>query len=237
MQLTALPLHIALNSSGDTALAFNANAILNPTPPLSVSVQDAKLTLTQAQLTNAQARLDNLKLQSQFNAYWLADRWQLDMQQLSAEIAAITAKDARLNQLTLTSSTSQFSGDAGFTALRLRTDLQLSLDQLNHSAIKPLSWQWQAKLQGDLSKLSLEGNLTNSASLQLSHQVQYAPDNISIDWQLGDMFLLAGNPLSDSLTAWPPLLTALTALVSREVQVSQPDSSPWVTPRLADRLQ
>ena len=206
VQLTALPLHIALNSSGDTALAFNANAILNPTPPLSVSVQDAKLTLTQAQLTNAQARLDNLKLQSQFNAYWLADRWQLDMQQLSAEIAAITAKDARLNQLTLTSSTSQFSGDAGFTALRLRTDLQLSLDQLNHSAIKPLSWQWQAKLQGDLSKLSLEGNLTNSASLQLSHQVQYAPDNISIDWQLGDMFLLAGNPLSDSLTAWPPLL-------------------------------
>ena len=206
VELTALPLQIALSSQGHSKLGFSGHATINPTPPVSVAIQHANLTLAQPQLNVANAKLNGLDLQSRFNAYWLADRWQIDLQQLTADITSISAATARFDKLKLTSSDSKLSGNAAFSQLNLQSDMQLQLDQLNHSAVKPLSWQWQGRINGTQNDFTLTGRLENAAGLVLPHQLNYQPDNVVIDWQLEDMFFLADNPISNTLNAWPALL-------------------------------
>lgn len=206
-QLTALPLSISLNSLGDTALTFSADATLNLTPPFSAAVQNATLALTQQQLSPAAGTVvDTLTLNSRFNAYWLADRWQLDLLNTEAQVAQLKTADIQARDMRLATPSGRFSGDSSFSSVKLQTDLSVSLAELMHAQLKPLSWQWQGKLNGTATALNIDGKLSNSASLGLGHQLQYTPEQTRLNWQLDDTFLLAGNPLSATLTAWPVLL-------------------------------
>lgn len=206
-QLTALPLSVSLISLGDTALSFSADATLNLTPPFSAAVQNATLALTQQQLTPAAGTVaDTLTLNSRFNAYWLADRWQLDLLSTEAQIVQLKTADIQARDIRLAAPSGRFNGDSGFSNVKLQADLNVSLAELMHAQLKPLSWQWQGKLSGTATALNIDGKLSNSASLGLGHQLQYTPEQTRLNWQLDDTFLLAGNPLSATLTAWPVLL-------------------------------
>lgn len=211
-QLTALPLHIQLGTQGVTALNLTADATLNLTPPISAQLRNGKLDISQQQLTPApDIQLDKLQLRSQFNAYWLADSWQLDIQSANADIAQLTAPDTTAQHLSLALTNGRFSGDSAFTNATHSADVKLTLAELKHPALKPLSWQWQAELNGSLSQLNLDARLSNSASLGLTHQLNYhktdpQTETLQLNWQLEDMFLLAGNPLADTVMAWPALL-------------------------------
>ncbi|MBZ9613604.1 intermembrane phospholipid transport protein YdbH family protein [Rheinheimera maricola] len=206
-QLTALPLRIAMSTEGATTLSLSGDATLNLTPPLSAQLRNAKLDIVQQQLTpSADIRLDKLTLSSQFNAYWLADRWQLDLQNGHSTIAKLNAADISAQNINLTLGSSRVSGDKAFTNIQLSSEPKLSLSGLTHSELKPLNWQWQGKLAGTTNALSIDGKLSNSTSLTINHQLRYKPDNTKLSWQLDDMFLLAGNPLAGTITAWPALL-------------------------------
>ncbi|WP_240221718.1 intermembrane phospholipid transport protein YdbH family protein [Rheinheimera hassiensis] len=206
-QLNALPLQIALTSEGKTALGLTGNAILNLTPPMSAQLQQARLSLKQQLFNPApDTKLGEVQLNSEFNAYWLADSWQLDVQQLTADIATLSAPSISGRNIKLSISPGQFSGDSRFNQVKLHSDIKLSASELAHPQLKPQSWQWQSKLSGELNNLVLDGHISNAASLGLTHQLTYQHDKLKLNWQLDDMFLLAGNPLAATLTAWPALL-------------------------------
>ncbi len=215
-QLTALPLHIALQSEGNSALSINTDVMLNLTPPISAQLQQAGLTLKQQQLTPAaDTRLAGIELNSKFTAYWLADSWQLDVHHLDTRIATLTAPDTQAHDLQLTVAAGRFSGDSSFSRIKLKSDITLHVNQLTHPQLTSQSWQGQGTLNGDLGSgeltaLALAGRLGNAASLGLAYQLHYQsgqqPDTLQLNWQLDDMFLLAGNPLAATLSAWPQLL-------------------------------
>uniref|UniRef100_UPI0040474BBC intermembrane phospholipid transport protein YdbH family protein n=1 Tax=Rheinheimera sp. TaxID=1869214 RepID=UPI0040474BBC len=206
-QLTALPLQLALRTEGSTTLSLTGAATVNLTPPLSAQLRHGNLELSQAQLTpGSDSQLTNLTLQSQFNAYWLADSWQLDLQTANASIAKLNTADITAHNISLHLDRSRFNGDKAFTDIQLSAEPKISLSQLTHSTLNPLDWQWQAKVSGNLARLELDGRLTNSASLGINHQLHYTADNTQLNWQLEDIFLLAGNPLSATLVSWPALL-------------------------------
>jgi hypothetical protein len=206
-QLTAVPLRITLSSEGKSKLDLSADATLNLTPPISAILRHGKLSLAQQHLVPAaQIKLEQLQLNSSFNAYWLSDSWQLDLADTRGSLRQLSLPQTQVKDITLTLAPSQFRGDSAFTTLQLNTELNLSAQQLQHPLLKPLNWQWQGKLQGDLVSFNAHGTVSNSASLGITHQLSYQPDNLKLNWQLDDIFLLAGNPLHASFTDWPALL-------------------------------
>ncbi|GAB2926066.1 intermembrane phospholipid transport YdbH family protein [Rheinheimera gaetbuli] len=206
-QLNALPLSFSLSSIGDTTLQLAADATLNLTPPLSATLRNGRLNLVQKQLTlPGDVTAKNLTLNSHFNAYWLVDSWQLALLNTEARIAQLNTADVQAGEIRLVAASGQFSSDSDFNQTTLRTDIDVNVATLTQAQVKPLSWQWHGKLSGSTAALSIDGKLSNSASLGLSHQLRYSPDNTVVSWQLDEIFLLAGNPLSATLTAWPPVL-------------------------------
>lgn len=206
-QLTALPLHITVHSEGKTALDVTSDVMLNLTPPMGIQLQQAQLSLRQQLFNPApDTKLADITLNGKFNAYWLADSWQLDVQQLTAKIATLSAPDIHGRDITLSVSPGQFTGDSRFSNAKLQADIHLGVAGLQHPQLKTQSWQWQSKLSGDLHAIMLDGHISNAASLGLTHQLRYQQDKLELNWQLDDMFLLAGNPLATTLTAWPALL-------------------------------
>ena len=205
--LTALPLHIALQSAGKTTATFSTNATINLTPPLSAALKNSKLALQQPHLSvNESLSLQTLSLHSAFDAYWLADSWQLMLEHANLTIATLSQGQNQLKQLDVALDAGQLSGDSQFTTLKLHNALRVSADKILHPSLKPLSWQWQGKLTGDLNALTVSGKLSNSADLTAAHQLIYQPTQLELSWQLQELFLLAGNPLQASFTDWPPLL-------------------------------
>ncbi len=206
-QLNALPLRFSLSSSGNTALQLSANATLNLTPPLSAALQHGQLSLVQQQLRlPGDTAVDNLTLNSRFNAYWLADSWQLDVLTADTNITQLSIAELQAKEVQLVAGASRFHGDSNFNTVKLETDLSVNLATLQHPQLKPLSWRWQGQLSGSTAALHGEAKLSNSASLSISHQLRHSADSSLVNWQLDDMFLLAGNPLFATLSAWPALL-------------------------------
>ena len=206
-QLTALPLQIAFRTEGSTALNLTGDASVNLTPPVSAQFRNGQLALAQPLLTpTSDSQLTDLTLQSQFNAYWLADSWQLDVQTANASISRLNTTDIAAHNINLLSKNSRVNGDKAFTDIQLSAEPKIRLSQLTHSTLNPLDWEWHTKMAGNLTRLELEGRLTNSASLDIKHQLHYTADNTRLNWQLEDIFLLAGNPLSATLASWPALL-------------------------------
>ncbi|HEY9041320.1 MAG TPA: YdbH domain-containing protein [Rheinheimera sp.] len=213
-QLTALPLKLDIRTSGASQLAFSTDAVVNLTPPVSAGLKNGRLTLSQQQSTpTADITLQQLQLQSQFNAYWLADSWQLDLQNSQVSAAKLQATDFAASDINIALAASRLTGDSTFSKLTINAGLQANAGELKHPALKAQSWQWQGKLEGtvqgsnaDNLRLKAEGKLTNNASLGLSHQLDYQTGALTLNWQLDDAFLLAGNPFQASFTDWPALL-------------------------------
>ncbi len=206
-QLTAMPLHIALNTEGASKVDLSVDATVNLTPPFSAILKNGKLSVVQQTLQpDDQLRLENLQLSSHFNAYWLADSWQLDLSDTRGALRRLSTPEVQASDVKLTMAAGKFHGDSAFSTINLNTGLSLSAQQLQHPLLKPLSWQWQGKVAGNLNQLQADGKLNNSASLGITHQLSYQPDQQKISWQLDDIFLLAGNPLQASFTDWPVLL-------------------------------
>lgn len=206
-QLTALPLQVKLRSDGQSALNVSANATLNLTPPLSAALKDVTLQLNQKSLqSDNRHRIQQLQLDSRFDAYWLADSWQLMLQSANVQIGTLQLGDSSASNVKLSLQPGKLSGNSDFNTLQFNTELTLSAQLLQHELLKPLNWRWQGKLNGDLTNYTAAGTLNNSADLTLQHQLQYQPDNLNLNWQLDEIFLLAGNPLQASLAQWPALL-------------------------------
>ena len=220
--LTAMPLSIKMQTDGKTAMTISADATVNLTPPFSASLQNGNVHLTQSTLNTANdVTVKNIKADSTFNAYWLADSWQLDIKQSAINIGSLTLADTSVDKLALVITASQLRGDSEFKDIKLQTALNASLGNIQHAQLAPLSWQWHGSVDGDLNNLNIAGKLSNSASLGLTHNLKLQQNQISLDWQLDEIFLLAGNPLQATFSAWPALLEFNRGRISASGQLTQ----------------
>lgn len=95
--------------------------------------------------------------------------------------------------------------------LALAGPLQLRVGSLQQAQVHPLGWQFKGDVQAALDRQTLRGTLSNdaglSATLQGSHDQSGEQDGaLALSAGFAEIFFRAGNPLSKTLVAWPPLL-------------------------------
>ncbi|WP_213997162.1 YdbH domain-containing protein [Arsukibacterium sp.] len=211
LDLAALPLQLALSSEGDTSFSLDSELTVNLTDTLAIAIEKADVSAKAARLKLAQQAvlLTGLQLEAGFSGQWQAGSWQVAVKDHSSLQSAFTTDTVTGDNLKVSLASSQVSGDqSGITDLN--SDLQISVDKLSHPALLSQNWQWQGLLRGNAAQFTVEnGQLSNDAGITVSHQLNYQAETsaVMIQWQLAEIFLLAGNPLTATINAWPELLT------------------------------
>jgi hypothetical protein len=95
------------------------------------------------------------------------------------------------------------------------SEASLTIAEMRHPQLKNNAWSWQGKFHStfdkhdadkrDVDNLDLKGALMVGKSITINHHIQYKASELVVDWQMPDIFLLAANPFSAILNAWPPL--------------------------------
>lgn len=85
--------------------------------------------------------------------------------------------------------------------------LRLSVSKLEQAELLPQAWQFDGQLQASARQMRLQGALSNAAGLNLSVDGERdAQGALKLSATLAELFFRAGNPLSQTLRAWPALL-------------------------------
>ncbi|MCH8538927.1 MAG: hypothetical protein LAT66_14290, partial [Alkalimonas sp.] len=207
-------------------------------------------------LLNQQASIDQLQVKLQQPSLHLDD-WQLTALQLDAEFSGHLSNNALLLQskapirlqsqlsneelalviptvdFTWQDVTIQLSGAATEQAsLQLSSTLSLKAQQLQHPVVKPLDWHWHGSLSAEQSpqqwQADINGKLETSSGLELQQQLTANAQQLQLDWQLADVFILAGNTLASTLADWPELLTLQRGRIRHQGQLILPlNESHW----------
>ncbi|SNY50845.1 Dicarboxylate transport [Arsukibacterium tuosuense] len=233
LDMAALPLQLALSSEGGTNFSLESELTVDLTDSLAIAINKAELMASVARLKLPQqaAALTSLQLKTGLSGHWQADNWQVtlkDGSSLTGSLSGALATDTvTTNNLELSLAKSHVGGDQGGIT-DLSTDLRLSVNKLSHPALLSQNWQWQGLLRGNATHFTVEnGQLSNDAGITVSHQLNYqtATSAVTIQWQLAEIFLLAGNPLAATINAWPELLTLNRGKLSAsgEINVNHSD--------------
>lgn len=202
----------------EAALRFDADwqlTLASAEDPLDLNRlrQGSGAFAVQAQLKSPQLRHDTLHLQgidldARIQGTLADERLALAVQAPSRLILAqlrvdqaFTAKTLRaeLGGLTITLDPSAGVG--------LEGPLQLKVGSLQQEQLLPLGWQFKGQVQAVAERQTLRGTLSNDAGLSAELQGDYDRQGaLSLSAAFGEIFFRAGNPLSKTLVAWPPLL-------------------------------
>ncbi|MCC5879262.1 MAG: YdbH domain-containing protein [Idiomarina sp.] len=95
---------------------------------------------------------------------------------------------------------------------RFSADMDVNAANVQAPAVLPINWRWFGQVSAEPLRehpgLQANGRLTNSAGLVLRQQLAGSTQQLTLDWQLADIFWLAGNPIAATLDGlWPELLT------------------------------
>lgn len=163
-------------------------------------------------------------IQLQLQGHWNADGVQLSLlQPLQVEFSYQQPAEeggsmqTPMAQLLLQSGNLQCP-KASWQQCQLTLDAAANVRQFQHPMLQTSDWQWQGQAQGTLTDLKLIGTLQNPQALKLSYQAELSPSMLKVQWQLADLFLLAGNPLQIT-RLWPELLELQRGKISAEGQL------------------
>lgn len=227
----ALPLTLNLSSGGATALDLQARLALANAPPWAIQLEDAQLNASNPRSALANWKTRDFKASLSFNGY--VDDQQLELNLLKGSqlnLGELTGDDLRLLQLSANTQGLQLHAQhqAGtLQAWHLQGPVALATQRLDQAALRPQGWQLQVQLVANQEQLELNGQLSSAADLVLGLQLHHSPNRgLQVKAQLPELFLRAGNPLADTLAAWPALLDLNNGRLSADASLSQsPNSS------------
>lgn len=222
----SIPVTAKVSSQGASELQLAAQMQVNPSP-FSVASDLVVLQMRQPEINFNQLNAQQLQLNFPFAfaldaegaielrsitpAQWFVS--QLSWHQNAADSGADGMPDAliELEQLQGELSTWQFQGHlTDLTQSQLSASFDTTIHQVDAPMLRPVSWRHMADLRmtpfAQPLNVQLSGRLTNSPGLSVRHQAQLTDHELAVDWQLGDIFWLAGNPIAQTLNAWPELL-------------------------------
>lgn len=220
-QLQALSFNFQINSAAPLVLELHGEGQLKLQPDLSLTLQHADMQVAIGQLKSRSKglTLKQVNWQSQFSGFWQAEQWQLTLAD-HTQISAFLQHAAAEGDVQLQLNNTHFAQTAN-RPITLHSEPKLAITALQQSALNTQDWHWQAELTGSLQQLALTGELSNASGLVIPQQLQWqAPHHFTLNWQLADIFLLAGNPLQATLQLWPELLAVNRGRLSAGGQLS-----------------
>ncbi|MDO9625425.1 MAG: YdbH domain-containing protein [Pseudomonas sp.] len=228
----SLSLAISLASRGTSQLDLQANLALANAAPWAAQLSTAQLRANSPGLTVGDWKLRDLKANLYVNGY-------LDSQQLSLNLSTgsqltlgeLSGAEARLLQVHASTQDLQLHAQHQAGTLqtwRLQGPATLATQRLEQPALKPQGWRWQGTLAATEQQLTLNGQVTADTDLQLAMQLQHdSRQGLQLKAQLADVFLRAGNPLSNTLSDWPALLNLSNGRLSGNASLSLVPSRDW----------
>ncbi|RUO34699.1 hypothetical protein CWE14_01470 [Aliidiomarina soli] len=223
LDLNALPVLLELQSQGATDVSLDSRLLLNidsDNGTLAAHSEHGLLSLRQAAMQIGDAQLTELTLRVPFTLQLSPEL----VLQLSSETPAAGSTSLRLplqdDDIELPAVSLELAnwiwrsdlGDAeGLSQSSFQSDIDLNADAVVAPGINAINWRWYGALQSQplapAPLANLDGRLTNSAGLVLRNQSDLAAENLVVDWQLTDIFWLAGNPIAGTLADWPELVS------------------------------
>ncbi|MDP3977796.1 MAG: YdbH domain-containing protein [Pseudomonas sp.] len=221
----SLPLAISLTSSGASQLDLQANLALANAAPWAAQLDKAQLKVSSPGLVVDDWQLRDLKATLHFNGYLDSEQLRLNLSKGSQlELGQLSGAELRALQVRATTQDLQLHAQHQVGSLqtwRLQGPVTLSSQRLEQSALKPQGWRWQGTLAATEQQLTLNGQVSADADLQLAVQLQHNSRlGLQLQAQLTEVFLRAGNPLSKTLADWPALLDLSNGRLSGNASLS-----------------
>lgn len=229
-----LPLSVQLAVSGPSPLTLESRLNLETSAPFAVTLESARLKVRSQTLSGPDFQLTgaaaDLRLSGHVSQQSAAIRFN---KHSTVRINNLTAAADVLNVDNLLVELAGIGIDADFgnetpQALAVSGKTRVSAGELNHPALRPQSWRWNGMLKADLSKVSLEGPLSNDAGLNLplvlTHSIE--PSATRLNLIFPEMFLRAGNPLAATLADWPQVLELSNGRIQGKAQLNLPGNQP-----------
>ncbi|MDX1353119.1 MAG: hypothetical protein R3254_08905, partial [Thiomicrorhabdus sp.] len=96
----------------------------------------------------------------------------------------------------------------------LKTQYRINIARLEQQNLQPISWTLRGKATSELSETfdslhqsHIQGSISNQAGLVVFHNAFYKPNHLYADWELPNIYFLAGNPMQKTFKDWPKQLT------------------------------
>ncbi|MCL5042651.1 MAG: YdbH domain-containing protein [Gammaproteobacteria bacterium] len=221
----ALAAELSLSSHGRSQLSWTSHVQLDLEPAWQLAFSQGELdfSLTRLQLDDwqlADIQLQGAALAGQVDAHSLQLRpgqaVNLRARQLDNRALELAANNL---QVTLTDSRLDWPLAAD-NAPSLSSHATLRSSRLSHPQLKPQAWNGQWQLRWQDHRFSAEGQAGNNAGLSLHNTLSLAADgNWRAALRLEELFFRAGNPLADSLTDWPALLSLSAGRLSGDFEL------------------
>ncbi len=211
ISLSAISLKASLELEGEVSAKIDGNFVFDLFSKKVIAnglIVDAKAK----EITLDNYEFKNIALSVGAVGYWQPESFAFNLikpSSVSSDIKSksFNAKSARVRTPSLTVSGKSVKGDLVLPDLVVEFDGRLSVDKLSHIQLKENSWAWQGKTTGNLKNLMVEGELNMGSSLNIKHRAVLNPSKVVAEWSLQDIYLIAANPFSEALKAWPSLLT------------------------------
>lgn len=242
VDLHSLPLQIYI--AGDGNIQFKANADIQlDSETLAVVINKGDLQFSAAQWSPMDGlSLADVNVKQKFTAQWQPDLLHYTLLEPAIMQADITGADFSIKGGRVAIEHLALSGDpASWLEGEMQMKATVSMTQLVQSQLHPQPWRWQGELMAKERQAQLHGTLTANDSLAVNHQLNMDEQHWMLDWQLPDIFLLAGNSLQNLTPHWPPLLSLQRGRIGAEGKLSaawpvQPETESPVTGTVGVRL-
>ncbi|GIZ11240.1 YdbH domain-containing protein [Pseudomonas sp. NCCP-436] len=202
---SALALQLQVNAQGPLTLQAQAELALEQSQDWQLDVQRLQLRAHSAHVQLGSERLEGLQVALDLSGsastrqlqLQLGDSSRASLQHLQSAELELLRSELNLAGLEITGTTE---------APKLNGPLQLRSENLNHPQLLPQGWGWQGRLTTDDNSQKLDGTLQADSGLNLALKLDRTSSGLHLKVRLDELFLRAGNPLAQTLSAWPPLL-------------------------------
>jgi hypothetical protein len=226
----ALPLVFSLSSQGRSPFELHGTLALANAAPWALQLVDGKLEVKSSRLKFDAWNLRDLQAQLTLSGY-------MDEQQLSLklgkgsqlQLGQVQGGELRIHKFKVASDDLQLNAQHQAGTLQgwqLQGPANINLQRLEQLQLKPQGWHWQGQLAATEQQATLDGTLNNDAELKLSLQLQHSSaTGLRLQAQLPELFLRSGNPLQQTLSAWPALLELSDGRLHAKANLSLPSLS------------
>jgi len=210
---TRLPLTLSVQGSGEVNAQLDAQLRID-LAAAAVNIESASLQANAKAITVAEGIvLDKPELKLDLHGELSPKTFSLIINEKSELQGSLHAPDFSLdiNDANISSPDFVLQGNIAqgkplLSSMEFAGNISLTAKQLLHPQVKPAPWQWRGNAVGEWEDFLLTGKL-QTESVNLTHQLQRKASRAALNWQIDNIFLLAGNPFATIFTAWPELLT------------------------------
>lgn len=223
LESTRPTLQLHLESSGELTGEGQGEVMVSLQAPFTLELRESSFQLRSQQVAlTPEVRLENAAAYLEVQGGWGVDGYQVEFSPASWITAdRLELPLASLEQARLEAESFSLTGQDG--PPQIQGQLRLATPRLVQEQLHPQAWQTQGKLSYDSHTWRITGTAQAHSGLTGEYSFLHQPGQpMKLEWQIGDLYFLAANPLPATLKQWPELLEISRGKLAARGQVLFP---------------